>query len=292
MIRSMTGFGKASGSFEGQEISVELSGVNHRYLDASVRLPYAWAALEPDIKQVLRQRVSRGKIGVTVNRKRLTGASQRIQLDKDTATQYMEASRELAAMLGTADTLSLNVLAQMEGVFITEEPEESFDALREAVLGILDEATGRMNAMRETEGAALAEEIRGRLDGFRKTLAGIEARLPELNGLYEERLRTRIAEFQADLALTEERIALEVALLAEKADVTEEVVRLKTHLDHMAEMLGAKEPVGRKLDFLLQELQREINTLGVKTRDSDVARDVLFMKAELEKIREQAQNIE
>ncbi len=292
MTRSMTGFGKADGSFGGQFIVVEVAAVNHRYLDMSTRIPNGWAALEPEIKQFLRNAVSRGKLCVTISRKRAPGEGAKIRFDAETARQYVDASKELTSLLGGYENLSVNVLAQLEGVFIQEEPEEDLEAVKECLLGIIGEALARLDTMRANEGAALAVDIRERVQLIRNSLSAIEARLPDLNAQHEARLRARIQELAVDLSLTEERIAIEVALLAEKADVTEEVVRLKTHLEHLEELMGSAEPVGRRVDFLLQEIQREINTLGVKTRDCDVSKDVLTMKAELEKVREQVQNIE
>lgn len=292
MIRSMTGFGKAAGQHEGQEIAVELSAVNHRYFDVALRLPNTWLALEGDVKQLLRERISRGKITGTVSRKRLTGPGQAVRFDPETAKQYIEASRQLAKLLNSNETLSVNVLAQLEGVFVPQEPEEDIEATKGLLLAVVREAADRLNAMRALEGRSLAEDIRSRIESVRRTLASIETRLPELNAEYEKRLRARVEELKGELSFTEERISMEVAFLADKADVTEEVVRLKAHLEHMAALLEQDEPVGRRLDFLAQEVQREANTLGVKTRDSDATKDVLHIKAEVEKIREQVQNIE
>jgi uncharacterized protein (TIGR00255 family) len=291
MIRSMTGFGKAAGSFDGREVTIEIVAVNHRYLDASVRLPGSWSILEPDVKQALRDQLNRGKLSVYVSCKRSHGGAT-IRFDAEVARQYIEASKELARMVGTMDTITVDTVASLDGVFVQEEPEDDLDQVRAELMALVDDAIGRLNEMRVGEGAVLARDVRARIGLLREALGVIEERLPELNRHHESRLRSRIDDLKADVALTEERLALEVALLAEKADVTEEVVRLKAHLDHMEELLDAKDPVGRRLDFLLQELQREVNTLGVKTRDSDVARSVLDMKAEVEKIREQVQNIE
>lgn len=291
MIRSMTGFGKAAGSFDGREVTIEIVAVNHRYLDASVRLPGSWSILEPDVKQALRDQLNRGKLSVYVSCKRAHGGAT-IRFDAEVARQYIEASKELARMVGTMDTITVDTVASLDGVFVQEEPEDDLDQVRAELMALVDDAIERLNEMRAGEGAVLARDVRARIGLLREALRVIEERLPELNRHHESRLRSRIDDLKADVALTEERLALEVALLAEKADVTEEVVRLKAHLDHMEELLDAKDPVGRRLDFLLQELQREVNTLGVKTRDSDVARSVLDMKAEVEKIREQVQNIE
>jgi uncharacterized protein (TIGR00255 family) len=287
----MTGFGKAVGSHEGQEISIEASTVNHRYLDASVRMPNGWSALEPDMKQFVRDYISRGKLFINVNRKR-SAEAQSLRFEPETARQYIEASKELSSMLGGFEKLSVDVLAQLEGVFVFEEPDEDLEQVQKALEQLLSEALSQLNEMREREGEKLSDDVKHRLGLLRQSLASVEERLPQLNAKHEERLRSRIDEIKADLSLTEERIAVEVAMMAEKADVTEEVVRLKSHLEHMDELLESKDPVGRRIDFLLQELQREVNTLGVKTRDSEASKDVLDMKAELEKIREQAQNIE
>lgn len=292
MIRSMTGFGKAGCEFKGEVVSVELSSVNHRFVDISLRIPNAWSPLDADVKQLIRRHVDRGKIMAVVTRKRGAASSQTVQLDREVARKYVEASRELDQMLGGHETMSLNTLMQLEGVFYYDDTEEDLDEARPVLLAVVTEALGQLNAMRTSEGRALEDDLRRRIQSMREALSLIESRLPTLNQLYEDRLRSRIRELTTEISVTEERIALEVALLAEKADVNEEVVRFKAHLDHMSELLEDKEPVGRRLDFLSQELGREINTLGVKTRDSDVAKEIIQMKSELEKVREQIQNIE
>jgi uncharacterized protein (TIGR00255 family) len=190
------------------------------------------------------------------------------------------------------ESLSLDVLAQLDGVFCQEEAEADLEKVQAVVVGALSDALERLDAMRTTEGEALADELRYRLSLMREALAVIEQRLPDLNARYEQRLRTRINEIKADVTLAEDRIAMEIAFMADKGDVTEEVVRLKTHFDHAEDLLGRDEPVGRELTFLTQELQREVNTLGAKIHDGDVIKAVLRMKSELERIREQVQNIE
>ena len=292
MSRSMTGYGKAVGELDGQSLTVEISSVNHRYLDCSLRLPSAWVGLDPIVKQTIRKHITRGKLTINVSRKRALTSARSVRFDNEVARQYLDASKELAQMIGTYETLSLNVLAQMEGVFYQEEGDEDLTAIEPAVVRVTEEALTRLNEMRAKEGRLLATDVRLRIDALKSSLSDIEKRLPELRAMYEERLRTRIAELNSETSITEDRLALEVALLAEKSDVTEEVVRLKSHFIHMIEMLDAEDPSGRRLDFLSQEIQREINTLGVKTRDGNVAKIVLEMKAELEKIREQIQNIE
>ena len=292
MLRSMTGFGKGACELDGEVVTAELTSVNHRFNDCSIRAPSAWTALEPVVKAEVRKRVSRGKVNVWINRKRGMASRQQVLFDADIAKQYVAASKELAQLLRTDEALSVNVLAQLDGVFYQEEPEEDLDKVQVAVTGAVAEALDHLDAMRVTEGKALASELTYRVGLMREALAAVEERLPEINALYEERLHARVEEINADADVAEERIAIEIAMMAEKSDVTEEVVRLKTHLDHTVELLARDEPVGRELNFLAQEIHREVNTLGSKTRDADVAKDVLAMKSELERIREQVQNVE
>ena len=292
MIRSMTGFGKAARDFNGDAVSIELSAVNHRFLDAAVRLPFEWASLDAPLREALRERVSRGKVNVTVTRRRANGQTSRLRLDTDLAEQYIRLSRELAHLIGTDERVSLHTIAQYPEIFTADGDDEDLDAVRAFLTELLGEALSGLETMRESEGRTLAKDLRERLALIRSALSTVEERLPVLNELYAERLRTRVQELAQDVAVVQERLALEVALAAERGDVTEEVVRLKSHLDHAEEFIVGDEPAGRKLNFLSQEIQREINTLGSKVRDTEVARQVLEMKSELERFREQIQNIE
>ncbi|MDK1020842.1 MAG: YicC/YloC family endoribonuclease [Candidatus Hydrogenedentes bacterium] len=292
MVRSMTGFGKATCEYAGGTISIELSSVNHRYLDSNIRLPGEWSSLDPVLREALKERLSRGKINVSISRKRAGGDAQKIRLDREVAEQYIQISKELSGLLDSEEPLSLQTLAQFENVFSYEEDEEDLEESKEMLLKLLGDAVSHLDTMRETEGGALGRDIIHRIGLIRESVEAIEMRLPALNELFAERLRARIEVLGQDTDLTEERIAIEVAIMAEKGDVTEEIVRLNSHLDHAEELLGSTEPVGRQLNFLSQEVQREINTLSSKVRDPDVIRQVLQMKSELERIREQIQNIE
>lgn len=292
MTCSMTGFGRATVELEGEHISIEVNTVNHRFLDCSFRLPHAWAATESALREVLKGALGRGKVNINVRRDYGVSGRQTVRFDGDVARQYMEAGREISNILRTTEAMSLDTLVTLEGVFFLEEPEQDLDTVAGKLAAGLNEALEQLNAVRENEGRALAEDIRAHVTEMRDALSAVEARLPELSAAYEERLRTRVAELNAETGLTEDRIALEVTLQAEKSDVNEEVVRLTAHLDQTLELLDASEPVGRDLNFLAQEIQREVNTLGAKLRDIGVSREVLRMKSELEKIREQVQNIE
>ncbi len=292
MSRSMTGFGKAGAELDGDLISVEVCAVNHRFLDCTFRLPPCWTLLEPVLRDTVKQQVERGKVSVYIGRRRGTAARQSVRFDADVARQYIEASRQLADLMNTTQAISLDVVAQLEGVFYQEEREDDLEEVRAVLEQTLTAALAQFNAMREAEGAALVQELRARVHTMRASTSEIEARLPELARLYEDRLRARLRELSGELNLPEERIAMELALLADKADVTEELVRLRSHLDQTSELLSSDEPIGRELNFLAQEIQREANTLGSKLRDGDVGRQVLRIKSELEKLREQAQNLE
>jgi len=288
----MTGFGKAACEHNGAEVSVEVSAVNHRFLDCSIRLPYSWSALEPVVRETLKKHLARGKISVNVSRKWNGGSSQMVQLDRELAKQYIAASEELGLMLGTYEKISADTLAQLDGVFFQSDPDEELEQTKAMITGVLVEALERLQECRAVEGATLIKEIAEQVGLIRDSLNRIEERLPGLNEQHMTRLRERITELAGDVSIAEERIAVEVAILADKGDVTEEVVRLKSHLARMDELLESAEPIGRETNFLAQEIQREMNTLGVKVRDTDVVREVLSMKSELEKIREQIQNIE
>ena len=292
MIKSMTGFGKSTGDIADTPVTVEVSTVNHRFLDAHYRLPYEWNVLEARLREVVGNRLVRGKLNVNVSRKRGQSTAQRLKLDAAIARQYLDASRQLGELAGKTDTLSVDILAQLPGVFVAEEREEDAEQAEAALIPLLEQALEQLDTMRAAEGAALAREIRHRIELIREAVARIKVRLPELNEHYETKLRERMRELTEESALAEERIVVEVAMLADKGDVTEEIVRLEAHLDHALQMMDADEPAGRKLNFLTQEIQREMNTLSAKIRDTDVVRDVLEMKSELEKIREQGQNIE
>jgi uncharacterized protein (TIGR00255 family) len=288
----MTGFGKAACDYRNSMVSVELSTVNHRYLDASLRVPYEWSSAEPALRERLKEFLSRGKLNVSINRKQLGSGEKPLVLDTLVAQQYVAAAQELAKMTGDASTLDLNTLAQLPGVFQQQDEDEDEDKAQAMLLTVLSQALENLNSMRDAEGQKLYDDLKLRIQMIGETLAAIEERLPELNELYTTKMRTRIAELIEESTVTEERIALEVAVFSDKGDVTEEVVRLKSHMEHAQELMDFDEPCGRKLNFLTQEFQREINTLGSKVRDTDVVRHVLDMKSELEKFREQIQNIE
>jgi len=288
----MTGFGRASGAFEGETLTVEVSTVNHRFFECTIKLPPAWSLLEARVRDLLKERIARGKVFCAVRRDKAAGAKAPVRCDMQVAEEYIRASRELVALMNSTERLSLGTLMQMEGVFSQEETELDMEQIAETLATVTAAALDQLEAARRTEGLALAADLRERFHAIRDAVAEVESRVPELNAAYETRLRERVAELSVDAKVSEERLALEVAMLAEKTDVNEEIVRIKAHLEHAAQLLEQPEPVGRELGFLSQEFQREINTLGSKLRDLGVTREVIRMKGELEKVREQMNNIE
>lgn len=293
MARSMTGFGRALGTVDGDAISIELSGVNHRYFDCSIRLPQQWIMLEASLREYLRGQISRGKINVSVRRDNNGKSAFQVNYDATIAQQYIAASQNLAQALNTPEAkLSLDVLAQLEGVFYQEEPAQDMEAVTAELQAVLEAALEQFQAGRAREGAAMQSDLLGRLAAIETSVGVIEEQRPEIVAAYEQRLRERLEQLNAEVGLKEERLALEVAMMADKTDIHEELVRLQAHIAHGRELLDSEQAVGRDLNFLSQEIQREINTLGSKLRDIGVTREVLAMKAELEKLREQVQNIE
>lgn len=292
MTRSMTGFGQSVIELNGERVTIEVSSVNHRFLESSFRLPNVWAALEPFLREAIKLHVARGKVNVNIRREHGPMGRMMVSFDAEVAERYIAACRELARKMNSTESLSLNTLATLEGVFCQEEDEKDLEEVKEALVRGLNEALEQLNSARSVEGAAMARDIALRVTEMRDALEAIEGTIPEIEKAYAERLRARVTELTQDLSLREDRVAVEVALLADKNAIHEEVVRLKTHLDHVNELLDSKEPVGRELNFLAQEIQREANTLGSKLRDVGVIREVLKIKSELEKLREQAQNIE
>jgi uncharacterized protein (TIGR00255 family) len=292
MARSMTGFARLTGELGGETVVLEVTAVNHRFLDCSFRLPYAWGALETPLKELVRRQVARGKLNVNVRRAHGPAGRPSIQCDFEVAQQYLDACRELAHRMSTTEALSLNTLVALPGIFQQQEETADLDGVRKSLEVLLGEALAQLNAARDSEGAALAEDVQARTQEMREALAVVEERLPDLTAGYEERLLGRVRDLNVEAGLSQDRLMVEVALLAEKGAVNEEVVRLKAHFDHVGELLASGEPIGRDLDFLCQEIQREVNTLGSKIRDLGVTREVLRMKSQLEKLREQAQNLE
>ena len=288
----MTGYGRAVETVNGREFTVELRSVNNRYLDTSVRLPRILSFAEDAVKQAVKASISRGKVDVFITVRSESGDEVQVTLNKGVLEAYLTAMREMVAEYGVRDDISAATVSRMPEVFSIEKPQVDEDQLKADMLSVLEKALDSYDAMRCTEGAALDADLRSR----KKTIEQLVGTVEEGNGQtvadYRTRLENKLREVLENTNIDESRILTEAAIFADKVAVDEETVRLRSHLQQMESMLTTGGAIGRKLDFLLQEMNREANTIGSKCTDVRLARVVVDIKAELEKIREQTQNIE
>lgn len=292
MIASMTGYGKAEAMVPGGRLQVEIRSVNHRYGEISVKMPRPLLAHEHEVRKRISERLKRGKIDVFVQFEPAPGELGKPQVNIALAKSYYDAFQNLKQALGIAEPVSLGLVVSQRDVLVAESGDSLLESLGDALLRVVGEAVTAIDGMRCREGEALHDDLEGRLGRLAELIILVEARVPESVAVQAERLKERVAQLLGDSALDEARLAQEVALLADRGDVTEELVRFNSHLSQVREAFTQKDPVGRKLDFLMQELNREVNTIGSKANDSEIAALVVEMKSELEKIREQVQNIE
>lgn len=291
-IKSMTGYGRAQASVHNREITVEIRSVNHRYFDCSIRAPRVYSYLEETIKAQLQKHIARGKVDVflTIDS---SGAHQvLVSLNEPVLKGYLEAAAVLRDTYGLSDDLSVTAAMRLPDVLTVDKEEEDEDELRADVSVILEEALAGYSEMSRKEGARLKEDIVYRVSLIAGLVDQVEQRSPKCVEEYREKLEARMMEVLESASIDPQRILTEAAIFADKVAVTEEIVRLRSHLAQLGNMLEAGGAVGRKLDFLVQELNREANTIGSKANDVEVAQMVVDIKAEIEKIREQVQNIE
>ena len=289
MTKSMTGYGSAKGTVEGLTISVELKSVNNRYLDPSVRLPRSFLFAEDAVK-ALRARGVNVECCITIEEK-CAGAVD-VQVNHPLAKAYISALNELADTYGIRNDITTASLTRFNDVFTVHKAEADEDAIWEAVEPTLAEATDHFVAMRETEGEKLKEDICSKADNILEMVEFIEKRSPETVREYNEKVKGRIRDLLGDAKVDEQRLLTEAAIYADKVAVDEETVRLHSHISQLKAMFDDEGPIGRKMDFLVQEINREANTIGSKASDLEITSRVLSIKGEVEKIREQVQNIE
>ncbi|MGH7363202.1 MAG: YicC/YloC family endoribonuclease [Candidatus Methylomirabilales bacterium] len=292
MLKSMTGFGRGEHATPRAHYRVEVQAVNHRFVEVRARLPRRLSRLEHQIQREVQHRFGRGRFEVHLSERLLTDPPRTIRVDRAAAREFVTAVRALQEELDLPGALSVEALASLRDLVSFEEPEEEAGAVWEEIRPALEQAFADLEAMREKEGAALAGELRHRLDLLERGLAAVLARAPGTVAAYRARLQERVAALAAGVPLDPGRLEQEVVLFADRADITEEGARLASHLAQSRDLLDAPGPQGRKLEFLLQEMHREVNTLGTKAADAAIAAEVVAMKAELEKMREQLQNVE
>lgn len=292
LIKSMTGYGRASQTFASWEYTAEVRSVNNRYLDCSVKLPRMFAFVEDKVKQLVKDHISRGKVDVFISAVNIAGDEVKISLNRPVLEGYLAAMRTIAADYEVRDDISVTALTRLPDVFLQEKQEEDQEQRAAEILQTVELALQQYDQMRMAEGAALERDLRSRGETILALVAKVEARSPVTVAEYRARLEAKMMEVLASTTIDQSRILTEAAVFADKIAVDEETVRLRSHLKQMEDMLRAGGAIGRKLDFLLQEMNREANTIGSKGNDLEQARNVVDIKAELEKIREQTQNIE
>ena len=292
LIKSMTGYGRAVETVNGREFTMELRSVNNRYLDCTVKLPRSVSFAEEAVKQAVKQSVSRGKVDVFISIKSENSDDTRISLNASVLAGYLEAMRQMVEQFGVRDDISVSTVSRLPEVFTVEKPEVDEEQLKADLMSVVEKALAGYDAMRCAEGKALDADLRSRGNTILDLVAQVEAGNGQTVIDYRTRLENKLREVLSNTTIDESRILTEAAIFADKVAVDEETVRLRSHLEQMNNMLTAGGALGRKLDFLLQEMNREANTIGSKCTDVRLARIVVDIKAELEKIREQTQNIE
>ena len=292
MVRSMTGYGRARSTLHGRDITVEVRSVNNRYLDCSIKMPRVYIFAEDAMKALVQKTVSRGKVDVFVTIDTVEAEGSVVRVDTALAGEYLQAIRALKDQFGLPEDVTALSLARMPDVLTVTKAEEDLEAVSGDICSVLEEALAAYQVMRATEGEKLAADIAGRLDTIEALTGKVEERSPQTVAEYRQKLLDRMQEVLSSASIDESRILTEAAIFADKVAVDEETVRLRSHLSQLREMLRSDVPVGRKLDFLIQEVNRESNTIGSKCSDLEIARWVVELKAEVEKIREQVQNIE
>ena len=292
MVKSMTGYGRAVETVNGREFTVELRSVNNRYLDCSVKLPRSLSFAEEAVKQAVKATISRGKVDVFISIRSEGAADVKVTLNAAMVEGYLAAMKQMVTDYGVQDDISVSVISRMPEVFTVEKPEVDEEQLLADLMSVVCKALANYDAMRAAEGKALEADLRSRGNTILELVAQVEAGNGQTVIDYRTRLENKLREVLANTAIDESRILTEAAIFADKVAVDEATVRLRSHLEQMNQMLTTGGAIGRKLDFLLQEMNREANTTGSKCSDVRLARIVVDIKAELEKIREQTQNIE
>ena len=292
MVKSMTGYGRAVETVNGREFTVELRSVNNRYLDCTVKLPRNIAFAEDNLKQAVKNSISRGKVDVYITVDASAADVAKVTVNRELAAQYAAALQELSGVCGTESHVTPEQLSRFPDVLTVTKADEDLETVSADLCVVLDKALAAYNEMRAVEGAKLAEDIGNRLVFIENYTSQVEERSPQTVAEYRAKLTARMQEVLQSTTIDQQRILTEAAIYADKVAVDEETVRLRSHVAQLRTMLTSDEPMGRKMDFLIQEVNRESNTIGSKCNDVAIAQVVVGLKAEVEKMREQVQNIE
>jgi uncharacterized protein (TIGR00255 family) len=291
----MTGYGRAEAVLGGRKYVVEIKSLNHRYLELSLRIPANLLPLEMEIKKKINEHLIRGKIDITIRRETYSGieGSRLLEVNLPLVKNYYDLLIQLKDLFNLKEDITLDMMAGLKDVFIPLETlEDEITVLWEGLAGVLSNAIAALIDMRQKEGEVLGQDLKARLYLINEHLDEIDARAPQIVLEYQKRLVARIRELMDGMVIDESRLSQEVAIMAEKSDITEEIVRFRSHIKQFFEMLKSPEAMGRKVDFLIQEMNREVNTIGSKSNDAEVSCHVIEIKSELAKLREQVQNLE
>ena len=292
MIKSMTGYGRAKELFDAREITVEVRSVNNKFLDVAVKMPRSYIFAEDALKSCVQKSTTRGKVDVFVTVKDGEKRNVVIDVNRPVLEGYLAAFKVMYDQYGVSDNIAATSLAKLPDVITVTEEEEDLEQLQKQLCAVTEKALKEHSAMRSREGEKLFEDIAGRLDTVEKLVSRVEERSPQTVEEYRNKLLARMQEVLGSTGIEESRILTEAAIFADKVAVAEETVRLRSHISQMRQMMESGEPVGRKMDFLIQEMNREANTIGSKGSDIEIARIVVELKSEIEKMREQVQNVE
>lgn len=292
MLHSMTGYGKGEAQIDNTGLTVEIKTVNHRYADITVKLPRSLMVLESEVRRQVGQVLKRGKIDVFVNFGQSEESSVAPVLNRPLALAYRDLLTQMRNELGLSGGVTLEMVIAQKDVIQLREAESSPDVLRECLMAALERALAQLVGMRRNEGEATAADLRERIVQLESLLEDVERRAPVIPREWQAKLTERLSRLQQNLEWDPQRVAQEVAIYADRCDISEELVRFRSHVGQFLAMFDDAEPVGRRMDFLVQELNREVNTMGSKSNDAELTRAVVAMKAELEKVREQVQNVE
>lgn len=292
MLKSMTGYGRSEAVIGSKKITVEIKSVNHRFSDYNIKIPRQYSYLEEHVRKMISESVSRGKIDVYINIETQGEADKIITVNKELAGNYISAMRELCTEYGLKDDLTLSSIISFSDIFSSELKRDNEDELWKNVSSVIQPALEAFISMREREGSRIEEDLVARVEYMAGLVREIDKRSPETVKEYQEKLYAKIHELLGEQSIDESRILTETAIFADKVAVNEETVRLFSHFDEFKEIINSGEPAGRRLDFLIQEINREVNTIGSKASDLDIAKTVVTLKGEVEKLREQVQNIE
>ncbi len=294
MIKSMTGYGRAEALLDGRKWTIEIKSLNHRYTEIFVRMPAALLALEGEVKRKVGERLTRGRVEVVIRieSEAAQEGEMRFDLNLPLLRHYHSLLLQLKETLNLKDDISLGMLAGLKDAFIAKEAEVDLDGAWKGMEAVLEEALSALTEMRKKEGEIIFRDMLMRVDLIKKGLDIIEGRAPKVVEEYHKKLAERVKELTGGVEIDAARLSQEVAIMADRMDITEEVVRFRSHLNQLDEMLASEEAAGRKIDFLFQEMNREVNTMGSKGNDAEISCRVVEIKSELSRMREQVQNIE